>query len=275
MTTTTAPPAPATGERPDDRPLRRLERAALGGVIFRERTMFRRYWPSTTFSSIVEPTIYLLAFGLGFGAVIPEIGGYEYIEFVGTGVVATAILFSSTFPAMFGTFVKRKFQKSYDAILAAPVDTEEVVTAEALWLALRAGVYGIAPLVVAVAFGLRPGPGVVVVPLIGILTGFGFACLGVWISGIVSSIDSFNYVISALLTPLFLVAGTFFPVDNLGTWAPTAALLNPLYHCVELVRHAVFGFEPLTDLGHVAALTVFAVVMWRLAIARLEARLVD
>ena len=45
------------------------------------------------------------------------------------------MLFSSVFPAMFGTFIKYKFQRTYDAILAAPVDTEELVTAEALWIA--------------------------------------------------------------------------------------------------------------------------------------------
>ncbi len=61
--------------------------------------------------------------------------GYDYVQFVGTGTVATAVLFSSAFPAMFGTFVKYKFQHTYDAILAAPVDTEELVTAEALWIA--------------------------------------------------------------------------------------------------------------------------------------------
>jgi hypothetical protein len=56
---------------------------------------------------------------------------------------------------MFGTFVKYKFQRTYDAILAAPVDTEELVTAEALWIAVRAGTYGCAPMCVAMLFGLR------------------------------------------------------------------------------------------------------------------------
>ena len=66
------------------------------------------------------------------------------------------MLFSSAFPGMFGTFVKYKFQRTYDAILAAPVDTEELVTAEALWIAARAGVYGCAPMLVAML--LRAGP---------------------------------------------------------------------------------------------------------------------
>ena len=89
-----------------------------------------------TFSSTVEPTIYLLAFGFGFGSLVSTVAGYDYVEFVGTGTVATAVLFSSRrSPAMFGTFVKYQFQRTYDAILAAPVDTEELVTAEALWIA--------------------------------------------------------------------------------------------------------------------------------------------
>ena len=128
-------------------------------MLVREVVNFSSYWRSATFSSTVEPTIYLLAFGFGFGSLVSTIGGYDYVEFVGTGTVATAVLFSSAFPAMFGTFVKYQFQRTYDAILAAPVDTEELVTAEALWIATRAGVYGCVPMLVAIFFGLDPRVG--------------------------------------------------------------------------------------------------------------------
>jgi lipooligosaccharide transport system permease protein len=128
-------------------------------------------------------------------------------------------------------------------------------------------------MLVAVGFGLEPSLGMLLVPAIGVLTGFGFAAFGIWISGIVPSIDSFGYVISAVLTPLFLVAGTFFPIDGLPAWAQHAALLNPLFHCVELVRAAVFGLSS-GDLVHVLALVVFAVLMWLLAVRRLRTRLV-
>ena len=145
--------------------LGRLERPALTGVLVREVVNFSSYWRSATFSSTVEPTIYLLAFGFGFGSLVSTVGGYDYVEFVGTGTVATAVLFSSAFPAMFGTFVKYQFQRTYDAILAAPVDTEELVTAEALWIATRAGVYGCVPMLVAIVFGLDPAWGMLTVPL--------------------------------------------------------------------------------------------------------------
>ena len=252
----------------------RLERPALTGVLVREVVNFSSYWRSTTFSSTVEPTIYLLAFGFGFGSLVSRVAGLDYVQFVGTGTVATAVLFSSAFPAMFGTFIKYQFQRTYDAILAAPVDTEELVTAEALWIATRASVYGCVPLLVAMAFGLDPAWGMLTVPVIAFLAGFGWACFGISLAGYASSIENFNYVISAVLTPLFLVAGTFFPLSQLPRWAQIAGNFNPLHHCVELVRHAAFGFH-WTDLARVGALAVFGLITWRIAIRAMTRKLVD
>jgi lipooligosaccharide transport system permease protein len=255
--------------------LGRLERPALAGVLVREVINYSSYWRSATFSSTVEPTIYLLAFGFGFGSLVSTVAGIDYVEFIGTGTVATAILFSSAFPAMFGTFIKYKFQRTYDAILAAPVDTEELVTAEAIWMALRAGVYGCAPMLVAMIFGLDPSVGMLAVPFIGMVAGFGWAGFGITIAALMKSIDNFSYVISGVLTPLFLVAGTFFPIDGLPEWAQVLAQLNPLYHCVELVRHAVFGWEGWIDLVHAGVLIGFGFVTWRLAIISMTRRLID
>ena len=71
--------------RERERTIGRLERPAMTGVLVREITNFSSYWRSTTFSSTVEPTIYLLAFGFGFGSLVSEVAGYDYVEFVGTG----------------------------------------------------------------------------------------------------------------------------------------------------------------------------------------------
>ena len=254
--------------------MRRLEPAAITGVMSRDVTNFKTFWKTTTFSSILDPTIYLLAFGLGLGTIVASVKGMEYVQFVGTGMVATAILFSAAFSAMYGVFIKHRFQHTYDAILAAPVDVEELVTAEVLWLGLRAGVYGVAPLLVTMVFGLDPSPGMLLVPFIGAITAFGFAGLGVFAAAAVSKIDHFSYIQSALLTPLFLVSGTFFPIDGLPQGAQIASNFNPLYHCVELVRHAVFGFESV-DFFHISVLIGFAFVCWRLAIWRMEKRLIE
>jgi lipooligosaccharide transport system permease protein len=260
--------------RPLVRRLGRLERAALQGVMVREVVNFSSFWRSSAFSSTVDPTIYLLAFGFGFGSLVSTVGGYDYIDFVGTGIVATTVLFSGAFPAMYSTFVKYEFQHTYDAILAAPVDTEELVTAEALWIATRTGIYGCVPMLVAMAFGLNPSWGMLLVPGIAALAGFGWANFGIFIAARAKSIESFSYWQSGLLTPMFLVAGTFFPLDQLPEWAQVLGNFNPLFHCVQLVRHAVFGFVGWADVGHLAFLVGFALVSWRLAIRFMERRLV-
>jgi lipooligosaccharide transport system permease protein len=264
----------STTARSRDR-VRSVEPTAFIGVLTREATLFRRFWRSTTFGSIVEPTINLLAFGFGFGALVSSVQGLPYVQFIGTGMVALAVLFSSAFAGMYDTYVKRYYMKTYDGILATPVDVPELFLAEATWIALKAGVFGCAPLLVAMVFGLPPSWGMLAVPFIGFLTGLGFALLGMWFSAIVPSMDSFTYVQSALLTPLLLVSGVYFPISSFPSWVQTLAQVNPLYHCVNLVRDAVFGWQWPSALYDVAVLVVFAALMAVLAIRALRRRLID
>ena len=114
--------------------------------------------------------------------------------------------------------------------------------------------YGCVPLLVAMAFGLDPAWGMLTVPFIAFLAGFGWACFGIMIAGLLSSIENFSYVTSIVLTPLFLVAGTFFPLSSLPRWAQIAGNLNPLHHCVELVARRPSAGTACSDLGRVGAL---------------------
>jgi lipooligosaccharide transport system permease protein len=254
---------------------RRLEPAAIGAVMSRELANFRTFWKATTFSSVLEPTIYLLAFGLGLGStIVSQVQGLDYVEFVGTGMVATAVIFSSALPAMFGTFVKERFQRTYDALLAAPIDVEELVTAEMLWIALRSGFYGCFPLLVSFFFGLDPTAEMLLVPIFCFATALGFAAFGIAVAASVAKIDQFNYVTTLVITPLFLVAGTFFPIDQLPEGFQVLANFNPLYQLVELVRGAAFGFEPVDALRFLG-LCGFSLALWRVAVHRMEKRLID
>ena len=281
MATTTTPPVDddaqaTTLSRPAAERIGRLERQAIVGVLMREIINYGSYWKSSAFSSIMEPVIYLLAFGFGLGALVSDVGGYSYLEFVATGTVGMTVMYSGAFPSMFGTFVKYKFQRTYDAILAAPVDTEELVTAESVWMATRVGVYGCAPVIVAMFFGLDPSWGMLLLPFICFLSGIGWSLFGISVSATFNSMDNFSYVMTGFLTPMMLIAGTFFPIDNLPEWAQVLAHVNPLYNCVELVRGAVFGWHGLVeDLTHVAVLVAWALLLWRFAIRQMTKRLVD
>lgn len=254
--------------------VRRLEPAVILAVMGREFANFRTFWKSTAFTSTFEPIVYLLAFGLGLGStLVTNVDGIDYVQFVGTGLVATAVVFSSALPAMFGTFVKERFQRTYDAILAAPVDVEELVTAEMLWIGLRAAVFGCFPLIVTMFFGLEPRWTMLLVPVFAFVTALAFAAFGITMAASVSKIDQFNYVTTLVITPLFLVAGTFFPIDQLPEGFQVAAQFNPLYQLVQLVRDACFGMEAVDALRFLG-LFILAVVIWRIAIKRLTRRLI-
>ncbi|MEU3016554.1 MULTISPECIES: ABC transporter permease [unclassified Nocardiopsis] len=254
----------------------RFEADAVRGVVAREWILYGQSWRATTFAAVVEPTVYLLCFGFGMGALIGTLAGYSYIDFLGTGIVAVSVMFQSMMPAVINTFIKRRFLHTYEGILAAPVDVRELVTGEALWLAMRSGVYGCVPLLVAIAFGLKPGPGMLLVPFVAFLAGFAFALFGIWISAVITSVRSMDYVFSGLFTPLFLMAGTFFPLTQLPDWIQKAAMINPLYHAVELIRGAVFGgLDALGALTHVGVLLAFVVLMWNLAAFQMGRRVVD
>ena len=191
--------------------------------------------------------------------------------------MATAVLFSSVFPAMFGTFVKYKFQHTYDAILAAPVDTEELVTGRGAVdrgagrrLRLRAD---------ARRDGLRArtrAGGCCSCRSSASSPGYGWACFGI-VDRRRSrkSIENFSYVRAQSSRRCSSSPGTFFPIDELPEWAQVLAQLNPLYHCVQLVRDAVFGFEGWVDVWNLGFLVGFGLVMWRLAIVAMERKLID
>jgi lipooligosaccharide transport system permease protein len=113
------------------------------------------------------------------------------------------------------------------------------------------------------------------VPGIGWLSGLGWACFGIAIAGFAKSFENFNYVVSAVLTPLFLLAGSFFPLDNFPDALQAVAQLNPLHQTVMLVRHAVFGWDGWTDLARAGYLVVVALILWRIAIHAMERKLID
>ena len=100
------------------------------------------------------------------------------------------------------------------------------------------------------------------VPLFCFVTALGFAGFGVAMAATVAKIDQFNYVTALFITPLFLVAGTFFPIDGLPEGVQVVAQLNPLHQLVELVRGGAFGYEAV-DLARFAFLVAFALLTWR------------
>ena len=241
----------------------RVSPEVVTALVFREWLVFRHVWASVAFGSLLEPVTYFVAFGYGYGALVSELAGLSYLEFIATGTIAIGVLFSSIFPALINGYVRRRIQGLYDGLLSAPVSVAELLTGESLWNALRVTMVALITTLVAMLFGVRFGAGVVLVPVIAIVAGFGFACAGAAFGALMRSAHQFDFVIVGVIVPMFICAGTFFPIENLPAVLNFVARINPLYHCVEVLRAAAFGVHDAgTTLGHIAVVVGFDVIAW-------------
>jgi lipooligosaccharide transport system permease protein len=212
--------------------------------------------------SLFEPILYLLAFGFGLGGFISEVFGQPYIYFLAPALVAIATMNGSFFECTFASFVRMYFQKTFDAIVATPVNVEEVVAGELLWGATRAMINSTIVLIVIGVFGLITSPLFLLMPIVAFVGGLMFASMAMCFTAIAPTIDFFNYPTFLFLTPMFFLSGTFFPLTSLPTVAQVFALtFLPLTHIVNITRGLIGGnVEPILGLSLEALLSLS--VIW-------------
>ena len=214
--------------------------------------------------SLLEPIIYLVAFGFGLGGFIPNINGQPYIYFLAPALVAIAIMNGSFFECTFASFVRMYYQKTFDAIVATPINVEEVVAGELLWGATRSMINATIVLAVIAIFGLVVSPLFLLVPLIAFFGGLLFAAIAMSFTAIAPNIDFFNYPSFLFITPMLFLAGTFFPLTSSSLPSSiqvVAMAILPLTHVVNVTRGVIAGnVEPI--LGFNPTLLITISVLW-------------
>ncbi len=128
------------------------------------------------------------------------------------------------------------YQKTFDAILATPINFDDLVVGELMWAATKSTIYGTIIMVVISLFGLVDSPLIILVVPILFFSGLVFALISVIFTAIVPGIDYFHYFFTLFMTPMFLFSGIFFPLDKLSPIAPKIAFFTPLYHLVNISR---------------------------------------
>jgi lipooligosaccharide transport system permease protein len=208
--------------------------------------------------SLLEPILYLLAFGFGLGGFVQNINGQPYINFLAPALVAIAIMNGSFFECTFASFVRMYFQKTFDAIVATPVSVEEVVAGELLWGATRSTINATIVLAVIAIFGLVASPLFLLVPVIAFFGGLMFGAIAMCFTAVAPNIDFFNYPSFLFLTPMLFLSGTFFPLTSLPFGVQAAAVtVLPLTHVVNLCRGAIVSsVEPVLGMSTEVLLVV-------------------
>lgn len=247
-------------------------RAALA-VWRRNVLVWRRLLAPSLFINFGEPFLYLLGLGYGLGLYIGEMMNMPYLTFLASGILASSAMNVASFEALYSVYTRMVPQRTYDAILATPVDVPDILAGEMLWCATKSLINGSAILAVAALLGAVAGwQALWTLPIL-FLVGLTFAGPALVMTGLAQGYDFFNYYVTLLLTPMFILSGVFYPVSSLPLWLQSLVQVLPLTHAVDLIRPLVAG-QPLSDVAlHVAVLTAYAVAGYGLAVWLVRRRL--
>ena len=211
----------------------------------RNLTVYRESWRVNFLPPLLEPFFYLLAFGIGFSGMITSVHfasrEIAYVLFIAPALIAINMMNNAFFENTYGSFVRMYYQKTFDAMMATPLNAEEIITGEIVWGATRSVIGTVIMLMVISGFGLVRYPlGLLIIP-VSFLGGFAFGAVAMVFTGIVKKIDLFNLPVFLFVTPMFLFSGTFFPISGLPLWAQYFAWTLPLTHLVYLTRALSLG----------------------------------
>lgn len=248
-------------------------------VWARNKDVFFITWKTNFLPPFLEPILYLLAMGFGFGMLVNTLPApydkFSYAQFLGPGLIAISAMYGAFFECTYGSFVRMHYQKTFDAIVATPISMEEVITGEILWGATKSVINGTIVTIVILAFGLATLPGALLIPFVALLAGLAFGSIAMIFTALVPNIDSFNYPFFLFITPMFLFSGTFFPLTVLPVAVQDVALAFPLTHVATMMRDFCLGTYSYSDLWGCIYLIAITAVSFYAAIYLMKRRLVN
>jgi lipooligosaccharide transport system permease protein len=230
-------------------------------IVQRNSLVYWRAWRSSLFLSVLTPVLFLSAMGLGLGTLIEQggaetFGGAGYLPFFSTGMLAATCMQSGAFSATYPLMNKIVWRKSYDAMLATPLRVTDLFLGELGWIGIMLSLQAALFFLVMTTFGIPESPLAIFAVPSAVLLGLAFSSLTMAWTATLENDEPYNWLFRFVITPLFLLSGTFFPIDSLPGWAVAIANVTPLYHGIELVRQVTIYDVAGETVWHLAYLMV-------------------
>lgn len=208
----------------------------------RNRDVYMVTWKTNMIPPLIEPLLYLGAFGAGVGVLVKEVAyrgeTISYAAFIAPGLMASGLMFHTFGENTYGTFVRLYYQKTFDAILATPISARELIVGELAWGMTKGFFANLLTMAAIALFGLMSVPAALMIVPFSLLAGFMFACVAIIFAATATRIDTLNVPAYLIMTPMFLFSGVFFPLDVMPPWARVVASFLPLTHVVGFMRGA-------------------------------------
>jgi lipooligosaccharide transport system permease protein len=191
--------------------------------------------------TLIDPVLFIAAFGIGLGAYVSKIGEHEYINYMAPGLAVTTALFTAFFETSYGFFIRLRFENIYKAMLTTPVGPNELICGEFIWVGLKGALMSLGVSIVVACFGLVEWQFIFLMPIVGFLVALACGALGFMAAALVKNINQFQTVYALVISPMFFFSGVFYPVDSLPTVIKVTSNLSPLYHGVRLGQQILWG----------------------------------
>ncbi len=242
-------------------------------VWYRNYMVWKKLAIPSMIGNLADPMIYLFGLGLGLGLLVGQVNGVSYIAFLAAGTTASSVMMSASFEAMYSAFSRMHVQRTWEAIMHAPLTLGDVVLGEVLWAGSKAVLSGSAIMLVAGLLGYAQFPGALwALPVI-VLAGIAFASLAMIVTALAPNYDFFMFYQTLVITPMLLLSGVFFPLEQLPEGAQKATQLLPLAHAVAMIRPLMLGRPVENAALHIAVLALYAAVALVTALLLLRRRL--
>ena len=208
-------------------------------ILWVDLRNLRRHWRSTVATSLVQPLLYLVAFGYGLGRGI-SFEGVSYLAFVIPGIVALTAFSSSFNGSAQKLQVDRLFYKSFEEFLISPVSLYSLIIGKALIGIVRGIISSVAILIV----GLLLSPTLIVSPIFVLtllVSCFVFALFGVLVASIFNNHVHMSTFNTLVILPMTFLCGTFFSLTQVPEGVKIALYLLPLTHSSDCLRAAALN----------------------------------
>lgn len=257
-------------------PLPSLRRAAK--LVRRNTIVYKHTW-FVIFTGFFEPIFYLGAVGFGVGRAIGTVpwgdGEIPYAAFLAPGMIAASTLNGAITDGFFNPFFKLNFSKTYDGIIATPMNVPDIAIGEVLWALMRGSIYALGFLVVMLAMGLiRSGWAVFALPA-AMLSAGALSAGAMILTSIAKQISAFDKVQNLIVFPMFLFSGTFFPVSQYPEFLRPVVMATPLYHSANLLRSLTTGVLGVGVLWNIVYLVALFLIANAIAIRLIRRKLIS
>jgi lipooligosaccharide transport system permease protein len=244
-------------------------------VWMRNRDVFMSTFWVNILSPLFEPILYLFALGFGLGNFVTNVEGVSYAQFIAPALISISVMFAGFYECTFGSFVRMYYQKTFDAIIATPLNIDEVIAGELLWGATRGAINSMIVLPIMAVFGLVVFPHSLLIIPFAFLTGLLFSCIAMCFTAVTTNINSMTYPSILFITPMFLFSGTFFPLSMLPQAVQYFALaFLPLAHTVIVIRSLAWGILDVSLIFNITWMLAVSALFFLLSINLMKKRLI-